>query len=351
MHHRLPTLALAALGIVYGDIGTSPLYAFRQALAGLAPDQDAVLGILSLIFWSLMIVVSLKYLVLVMRADNRGEGGILALLALLNPWRGPRSARRLLLISFGIFGAALLYGDGMITPAISVLSAIEGLETRAHGLGPFVIPVTVVILALLFAAQSRGTARVAALFGPVTLVWFGVLAILGVLQIWRQPAVLLALNPWHAVRFFVETGPRAIVVLGAVFLVVTGSEALYADMGHFGRAPIRLAWFACVLPCLVLNYFGQGALVLADPSLADQPFYRLVPDWGLYPLIGLATAATVIASQAVISGVFSLTRQAVQLGQSPRLHIVQTSSEETGQIFVPAANAGLAVATIGLVLG
>lgn len=348
---RLTGLSLAALGVVYGDIGTSPLYAFRQALAGVTPTAGHVLGILSLIFWSLTVVVSLKYLVLVMRADNRGEGGILALLALLNPWRERQRRSNAILIATGIFGAALLYGDGMITPAISVLSAIEGLETTAHGIDPYVIPITVAILALLFAFQSRGTARVGALFGPVTLVWFLVLAFLGLTQIVQHPEVLKALNPWYAVQFCATAGPTAIVVLGAVFLVVTGSEALYADMGHFGSAPIRLAWFACAFPCLVINYFGQGALVLGDPAQAAHPFYHLAPDWGRYPLIALATAATVIASQAMISGAFSLTRQAVQLGQCPRLMIVQTSAEETGQIYVPAVNIGLALATIGLVVG
>jgi KUP system potassium uptake protein len=348
---RLAGLSLVALGVVYGDIGTSPLYAFRQALAGVAPTTDNVFGILSLIFWSLVVVVSLKYLVLVMRADNNGEGGILALLALLNPWRGGKRRTNAVLIAVGIFGAALLYGDGMITPAISVLSAVEGLETTAHGIGPYVIPITVAILALLFALQSRGTARVGALFGPITLVWFLVMALLGLVQIVQYPAVLQALNPWYAVRFCVTAGPVVLIVLGAVFLVVTGSEALYADMGHFGAAPIRLAWFACAFPCLVINYFGQGALVLGHPGEALHPFYHLVPDWGRYPLVALATAATVVASQAVISGAFSLTRQAVQLGQCPRLKIVQTSAEETGQVYVPAVNIGLALAAIGLVLG
>ncbi|MBS1200190.1 MAG: potassium transport protein Kup [Proteobacteria bacterium] len=344
-------LSLAALGIVYGDIGTSPLYAFREALSGLEPSAENVLGILSLIFWTLMLVVSLKYQALVLRADNRGEGGILALMALINPWRGTRTHGKVALIILGIFGAALLYGDGMITPAISVLSAVEGLETTAHGIAPFVVPITVGILAALFAVQSRGTARIAALFGPITLIWFIVIAALGVAQIVEHPGVLHALNPWYAARLFGESLPTAVVLLGAVFLVATGAEALYADMGHFGRTPIRRAWFACVFPCLVLNYFGQGALVLGDPSLASQPFYFLAPEWGRYPLIALATVATVIASQAMISGAFSLTRQAVQLGQFPRVAIVQTSAEETGQIYVPAVNLALALASIGLVLG
>ena len=346
---RHGAMALAALGIVYGDIGTSPLYAFRQALAGVDPSPDYVLGILSLIFWALVVVVSLKYLALVMRADNRGEGGILALLALLNPWRGTRTRLKTVQIALGVFGACLLYGDGMITPAISVLSAVEGLETVAHGIAPFVVPITAGVLALLFAFQSRGTARVAALFGPVTLAWFIVMAVLGVGQIVQHPEVLSALNPAYAIMFFDEAGPTAFVVLGAIFLVVTGAEVLYADMGHFGPTPIRLAWFGCAFPCLVLNYFGQGALVLGDPSKALNPFFHLAPDWARYPLIGLATAATVIASQAVISGAFSLTRQAVQLDQFPRVAIVQTSSEETGQVYVPAINIALALASIGLV--
>jgi KUP system potassium uptake protein len=288
---------------------------------------------------------------LVLRADNHGEGGILALLALINPWRGSRTRGKTTLIVLGVFGACLLYGDGMITPAISVLSAVEGLETTTHGIGPYVIPITVLILAALFALQSKGTARIAAWFGPITLIWFVVIAALGVAQIAQQPGVLGAVNPVYAIRLFAESGSTAFMLLAAVFLVVTGAEALYADMGHFGRAPIRLAWFACVLPCLVLNYFGQGALVLGDPAEAAQPFYHLAPEWGRYPLIALATVATVIASQAVISGAFSLTRQAVQLGQFPRVEIVPTSAEETGQIYVPAVNVALALATIGLVLG
>jgi KUP system potassium uptake protein len=348
---RQAALALAALGIVYGDIGTSPLYAFRQALTRLEPSPDHVLGMLSLIFWALVLVVSFKYLLLVMRADNHGEGGILALLALLDPWRGRRTRRGAVQIALGVFGACLLYGDGMITPAISVLSAVEGLETTAHGIAPFVVPITVGILALLFAFQSQGTARVASLFGPVMLAWFIVIAALGVVRILQHPEVLSALNPVHAFRFFGEAGPIAFVVLGAIFLVVTGAEALYADMGHFGPAPIRLAWFGCAFPCLVLNYFGQGALVLGDPSAASNPFFHLAPDWARYPLIGLATVATVIASQAVISGAFSLTRQAVQLDQFPRVAIVQTSSAETGQVYVPAVNIALALASIGIVFG
>ena len=347
---RLVSLSLAALGIVYGDIGTSPLYAFRQALNVVTVDEAAILGILSMIVWALVIVVTLKYLQLVMRADNKGEGGILALLALLHPWRGPDTPGKTRLIFIGLFGAALLYGDGMITPAISVLSAVEGIETVEQGIAPYVVPITVVILFLLFMVQSRGTASVGALFGPVTLVWFIAIGLLGLVQIVQQPVVLKAFNPTYAMIFAADAPATTMAVLGAVFLVVTGSEALYADMGHFGRAPIRLAWFVCVLPCLVLNYFGQGALVLADPANAAHPFYNLAPDGLRIPLVVLATAATVIASQAVISGAFSLTRQAVQLGQFPRVLIKQTSAEETGQVFVPAVNLILMLATIGLVV-
>ena len=347
---RLASLSLAALGIVYGDIGTSPLYAFRQALNVVTVDETAILGTLSMIVWALVIVVTLKYLQLVMRADNKGEGGILALLALLHPWRGPETAGKTRLIFIGLFGAALLYGDGMITPAISVLSAVEGIETVEQGIAPYVVPITVVILFLLFMVQSRGTASVGALFGPVTLVWFIAIGLLGLVQIVQQPVVLKAFNPAYAMVFAADAPATTMAVLGAVFLVVTGSEALYADMGHFGRAPIRLAWFVCVLPCLVLNYFGQGALVLADPANAAHPFYNLAPDGLRIPLVVLATAATVIASQAVISGAFSLTRQAVQLGQFPRVLIKQTSAEETGQVFVPAVNLILMLATIGLVV-
>ena len=280
---RLVPLSLAALGVVYGDIGTSPLYAFRLAVASVEPNVPAVLGILSMIFWALVIVVSLKYLLLVMRADNKGEGGILALLAVLNPWRGGETLGKSTLIVIGLFGAALLYGDGIITPAISVLSAVEGIKTVAHDIDAYVIPITVIILVLLFSIQFRGTARVGALFGPVTLVWFIVIGALGLVQIIQQPVVLAALNPWYAIDFAVNYGTTAVVVLGAVFLVVTGSEALYADMGHFGPAPIRLAWFACAFPCLMLNYLGQGALVLRDPSQAAQSFYNLAPEWGRIP--------------------------------------------------------------------
>jgi len=350
----LYTLSLAALGVVYGDIGTSPLYAIRECFHGeyAVPVTPAnVLGVLSLIVWSLILVVSVKYLVFVLRADNRGEGGILALMALAVPGRVAAQGRGRYLAALGLFGAALLYGDGMITPAISVLSAIEGLEVATPLLQPVVVPVAIVILVVLFAFQRRGTAGVGAVFGPVTLVWFVVLAVLGGIAIAREPSVILSIDPIYAVRFFATNGWHGPLVLAAVFLVVTGAEALYADMGHFGRRPIRLAWFAVVLPALLLNYFGQGALLLASPAAAHNPFYRLAPDWALYPLVALSTLAAIIAAQAVISGAFSLTRQAVQFGYSPRLPVTHTSSDEIGQIYVAPINWALMLACCGLVLG
>ena len=350
---RIILLGLSALGVVYGDIGTSPIYALRECFHGshpFPPTPGNILGVLSLIFWALMIIISLKYLLFVMRADNHGEGGILALLALLAPWKDNSLTNRVLLFG-GLFGAALLYGDGAITPAISVLSAIEGLEIAAPGLKPFVQPLTIGVLLLLFRFQKRGTSRIGSVFGPVMLLWFITLAILGISWIVRAPQVLAAVNPAHAVAFFIHNGWRGFVVLGAVFLVVTGGEALYADMGHFGRIPIRLAWFALVLPALLLNYFGQAALMLLNPGQSHQPFFNLAPGWALYPLVVLATVATVIASQAVISGAFSLTRQAVQLGQCPHVHIIQTSPEEIGQIYIPSVNWLLMIVTISLVLG
>ncbi len=350
---RLP-LALTALGIVYGDIGTSPLYALRECFFGngsVAVTPANVLGVLSLIFWALVVVISVKYLIFIMRADNNGEGGILALLALIDPWGRRKRRRAATLIVMGVFGAALLYGDGMITPAISVLSAIEGLKVAAPPLAPFVIPLTLLVLLLLFLGQKHGSARLGGLFGPVMVLWFVALAGMGLWGISRDPHVLMAANPWYALAFFLHNPPVAYLVLGGVFLVVTGGEALYADMGHFGPAPIRLAWFALVLPALLLNYFGQGALLLDHPGEALHPFYNLVPAWGVYPMVALATLVTVIASQAVISGTFSLTRQAIQLGQSPRMNIVQTSSEEIGQIYVPVVNWTLMAATVLLVLG
>ncbi|MGH9362912.1 MAG: potassium transporter Kup [Thermoanaerobaculia bacterium] len=347
---RLAFLCLTAVGVVYGDIGTSPLYAVRECFFGphaLPVTRANVLGILSLIVWTLVIVVTVKYQVYVLRADNQGEGGILALMALAT--RTERR-RQWLLVGLGLFGAALLYGDGMITPAISVLSAIEGLEVVTPRFSPFVVPITIVILVLLFLFQRRGTGSVGLVFAPIILLWFTTLAALGVASIVLTPEVLAAFNPLHAVRFFAANGAAGYLVLGAVFLVATGGEALYADLGHFGRLPIQIDWFALVAPALLLNYFGQGALLLRDPEAAHNPFYHLAPDWGLWPLVVLATLATAIASQAVISGVYSLTRQAVQLGFAPRTEIVHTSAREIGQIYVPWANWGLMAATILLVL-
>ncbi len=347
---RLALLSLGALGIVYGDIGTSPLYALRECFHeghGLAVTPPNVLGVLSLVTWSLLLVVTVKYLLYVLRADNRGEGGILALMALV-----PGTKRgRLVLVAMGLFGAALLYGDGMITPAISVLSAVEGLGIATHAFDRYVLPITVAILIGLFSLQKRGTAGIAALFGPVMCAWFAMLAGLGIYGIVREPSVLGALNPWHAVDFFVREGQTGFMVLGAVVLVVTGGESLYADMGHFGRLPIRWAWFAVVLPSLLLNYLGQGAAVLHDAATIRHPFFLMAPRWLLIPMVALSTVAAVIASQALISGVFSLTRQAVQLGFLPRMRIDHTSADEIGQIYVPGMNWMLMLAAIGLVLG
>ena len=352
-HQSLPFLCLAALGIVYGDIGTSPIYALREAFYshdGISVVPANIFGVLSLLFWSLIIVISIKYLAVVMRASNNGEGGIIALVALLNPWKTEKKSRRYILMLLGLFGAALLYGDGTITPAISVLSAIEGLEVATPAFKPYIVPITIAILIGLFLIQKRGTAAVGSLFGPVMMVWFVVLGLLGINGIIHHPSVFAAINPTYAISFFADNGLAGFLVLGTVFLVVTGGEALYADMGHFGLAPIRLAWFFLVLPALLLNYFGQGAMMLENADIT-QPFYQMAPDWALYPVVGLATLATVIASQAVISGVFSLTRQAVQLGQLPRLNIVQTSHESYGQVYIPFMNWILMFATIGLVLG
>lgn len=351
----LALLSLAALGVVYGDIGTSPLYALRESFHGphaIALTPGNVLGVLSLIFWSLVIVICIKYLVVVMRADNKGEGGILSLMALIQRGRGARGLTpRRIIIVLGLFGAALLYGDSVLTPAISVVSAMEGLQIAAPGLAHWILPLAILILVGLFLFQSRGTQGIGVVFGPVVIIWFVTLAALGIMGIAREPSVLLALSPHHAIRFFVENGWTGYLVLGAVFLVVTGGEALYADMGHFGVRPIRLAWFAVALPGLLLNYFGQGALLLADPTAAVNPFYLLAPQWARYPLIALATAAAIIASQAVISGAFSLTRQAVQLGYSPRVQIAHTSSKEIGQIYIPGINWALMLATVAVVLG
>ncbi|MHB8472082.1 MAG: potassium transporter Kup [Gammaproteobacteria bacterium] len=348
------SLVIGAIGIVYGDIGTSPLYTMQQVFAGTHPvvlSHDNVLGILSVIFVSLLVVVSLKYVVFIMRADNRGEGGIMALMALTQRVSVAGTRSRWLMMVMGIFGAALFYGDGMITPAISVLSAVEGLEIATPLLKPYVIPITLGVLVGLFMIQRRGTAGVGALFGPAMCVWFVVLAALGIYNIAHEPGVLHALNPLYAINFFVEHKGHGFMALGAVVLALTGAEALYADMGHFGRPPIARAWFWFVLPALVLNYFGQGALLIHDPVAVRNPFYLMVPAWGLLPLVALATVATIIASQAVISGAFSLTRQAIQLGYCPRMEILHTSAKEIGQIYVPAINWTLLIMIIALVLG
>ncbi|WP_371878336.1 potassium transporter Kup [Corallococcus exiguus] len=352
---RIAMLALSALGIVYGDIGTSPLYALRECFTGahgVTPTPANVLGVLSLIVWSLIIVVSVKYIIFVMRADNRGEGGILALMALaMHRPRGQSHRARPVLITLGLFGAALIYGDGVITPAISVMSAVEGLSVATPVFQPYVIPISLVILLLLFMVQRKGTAGIGTVFGPLMTVWFLVLAVLGVKELLHNPAVLWSLSPVHGVQFFMDNGWHGFLVLGAVILVVTGGEALYADMGHFGAGPIRRAWFLLVLPSLVLNYLGQGALLLRHAEAARNPFFLLAPEWALYPLVALSTAAAVIASQALISGSFSTTRQAMQLGYCPRMEVVHTSAEEMGQIYLPGVNGALLVGVIALVLG
>ncbi len=345
-------LAFMAVGVVYGDIGTSPLYAFRHSFGahyGLAVTPGNVLGILSLILWSLILVVSIKYLSFVLRADNRGEGGMLALMALVLP--NLKNRRMVPLITMlALFGASLLYGDGMITPAISVVSATEGLKEVSSWFDPLVLPLAIVILIGLFIMQSRGTHKIGRIFAPIMVGWFLTIAFLGVMQILQEPHVLRALSPTEAVNFFVTNRAKGFFVLGSVFLAITGAEALYADMGHFGRRPIRIAWFALVLPCLILNYFGQGALLLRDPAAAINPFFKMAPSWALIPLVILSTAATVIASQAVISGAFSLTWQAVQMGFLPRVHISHTSGEERGQVYIGVVNWALMVACIALVL-
>jgi KUP system potassium uptake protein len=333
-------LTLGAIGVVYGDIGTSPLYALKEVFShGRVPlTPDNIYGILSLVFWTITVVVSLKYVVLILRADNNGEGGLIAMLALASQAVKDRPALRRRLLLLGIFGTAVFFGDGVITPAISVLSAVEGLEVAAPGLHRWVVPVTLVVLTLLFAAQRHGTGTVGRFFGPVTLAWFVALALLGIPHIAANPAVLAALSPHHALGFMLAQPGIAFVALGAVVLTVTGAEALYADLGHFGKRPIRLAWFGVAMPALVLNYFGQGAMLLAHPENVKNPFYEMAPSWALFPLIGLATAATVIASQALITAAFSVAKQAMQLGYLPRLHIVHTSVKEAGQIYVPFVN-------------
>jgi KUP system potassium uptake protein len=352
---RLMQLSIGALGVVFGDIATSPIYAIRECFHGeygIAVSHSNVLGILSLMFWALVMIVGLKYLVFVFRADNCGEGGVIALTALIRGQNAPSKSRRGLgVIALGLFAACLLYGDGMITPAISVSSAVEGIGIITPVFNPYVIPLTIVILCGLFLIQRHGTARLGGLFGPVILIWLCFLATTGAVQVARTPQVLSAVFPWHAIRFLIFNKLHGFVVLGAVFLVVTGTEALYADMGHFGTRPIRLTWFALVFPALVLNYFGQGALLLVRPEAAQHPFYAMVPSWAVVPTVLLATLSTIIASQAVISGAFSLTRQAIQLGFLPRLNIRQTSAVQIGQIYVAPVNWMLMACTIALVIG
>lgn len=347
-------LAIAALGVVFGDIGTSPLYSVKECFSGphaIAPTPANIYGALSLIVYTLTFVVTVKYLTFILRADNQGEGGILSLLALVPRKEGARRAGPGLLALVVLFGAALLYGDGVITPAISVLSAIEGLEASGISqLRPAAVPLTLLVLLVVFLVQKKGTSRVARIFGPVMLVWFSTIALLGLSQVVRHSEILLALDPRYAVQFFVTNRLHGFLVLGAVVLCITGVEALYADMGHFGRAPIRRAWFGVAFPALLLNYFGQGALLLEDPSASGNPFYGLVPSWAIYPVVAIATMATVVASQALISGAYSLTQQAVQLGFFPRVSIVHTSKETEGQIYVPEINAFLLVCCVGLVL-
>ena len=357
---RLVGLSMAALGIVYGDIGTSPIYAFKECFApghGAPVSASNVLGVVSLILWSLLLIVTVKYLVYVLRADNKGEGGILALLSLAFPEAktGHRSRLAKSFAAIGIGGACLLYGDGIITPAISVLGAVEGLKMAGAGLDRFILPISVIIILVLFAAQRFGTAKVGRIFGPITLVWFVAIAVLGIRGILMQPEILKAFNPLHGLSFLAGHGKIGLVVLGSVVLAVTGGEALYADMGHFGPRPIRLAWFVAVFPALILNYLGQGALLLAQPEIAAtstfNPFYQLCPQWALYPLVILATAAAIIASQALISGAYSLTMHAIQLGYMPRLVIEHTSEHERGQIYMPQVNFALMVACLGLIFG
>ena len=351
---RLATLTLAALGIVYGDIGTSPLYSIKEVFGGahhpvpITPEN--VLGILSLFFWSLIIVVTVKYVSFIMRANNKGEGGIIALMTLALHKGTPGTWQQKLLVTLGLFGAALFYGDGVITPAISVLSAVEGLEIITPAFKPYILPITLIILVGLFVFQRKGTASVGALFGPVMVIWFAVLAALGALSIIENPGVLAAVNPLHAFRFLLGNSLLGFFALGAVVLCITGAEALYADMGHFGAKPIQYAWLGYVMPALLINYFGQGALLLADPGTVENPFYLLAPEWGRYPLVILATVATIIASQAVISGAFSITQQAIQLGYTPRLEIQHTSEREIGQIYLPGINWLLLISIIALVI-
>ena len=351
----LAPAALACMGVVFGDIGTSPLYTLSVTVKSASPSghasPEAILGVVSLIFWSLIVIISIKYAILIMQADNHGEGGILALLALVSPRRAKPNRWRAALMVIGLVGATLLYGDGTITPAISVLSAVEGLKLYAPQLEHAVVPLTVVILAVLFLVQRKGTAWIGGIFGPVMLIWFLVAGALGVVGIMETPGVLAALSPLPAVTYLWHAGPLAFVVIGGAFLAVTGGEAFYADMGHFGPLPIRVAWFAVALPALTLNYFGQAGLLLAKPEALDSPFYALAPLWAHYPLIVLATVATVIASQSIISGAYSLTMQAINLGFLPRMSVVHTEGREIGQIYIPFVNWALAAGTLVAVLG
>ncbi len=349
----LAALAFTSLGVVYGDIGTSPLYTIKECFTGhhsVPPTPENVIGVLSLIFWSVNFIVSFKYVSFVLRADNRGEGGIFALLALVRPMTRANSTR-VMLIMLGLFGAALLYGDGVITPAISVLGAVEGLTVAAPPLAGWIWPVAAVILTAVFALQKRGTARIGRLFGPIMTLWFSSIAVLGVRGILMAPEVLKAVSPWYAVDFFIRDGVQGFLILGSVVLAFTGAEALYADIGHLGVRPIRVTWFAVVLPCLMLNYFGQSALLLVDPEASANPFFSLAPAWAVYPMIGVATGAAIVASQALISGAFSLTRQAVQLGYIPRVTVIHTSSTEIVQIYIPEVNWALWIGCVALVMG
>ena len=348
-------LALAALGVVFGDLGTSPLYALQEAFNGdhgVRPTPDNVIGVVSLFLWSLILMVSIKYVLVLMRADNRGEGGILALLAQITGGRADGRGRAAWgWVLLGLAGAAMLYGDGVITPAVSVLSAMEGLQVATPALAAYVVPATVAILALLFMVQPFGSGRVGVAFGPVLAAWFVAIAALGLAQLWQNPAILQAANPWHGIAYFQRNGFAGFVSLGAVVLCLTGAEALYADMGHFGARPIRLAWYGLALPSLILSYLGQGALLLAHPQLSGRPFYSMVPEWGLYPMVALSTLATIVASQALITAVFSLTHQSVQLGFFPRVKVLHTSGSQKGQIYLPLLNWILMLATIAVVLG
>ncbi|MBT4386381.1 MAG: potassium transporter Kup [Betaproteobacteria bacterium] len=350
---NIAALTIAAIGVVFGDIGTSPIYTIREVFSpryGIAPSPDNILGCLSLIFWALALIVSIKYVFFMLRADNRGEGGMMALLALVLRATEKKPKKRFFLIALGLFGAALFYGDGIITPAISVLSAVEGLGVATPTLQPYVMPITIVIVILLFMLQQRGSGGVGALFGPVTVIWFGVLGFLGLINLGLDISIFKALNPVYAAQFFITNKIFGFLAIGAIALAVTGTEGIYTDMGHFGRKPIRIAWTLWVWPNLLLNYFGQGALILAQPETIAHPFYNMVPAWGLYPLIGMTTIATVVASQAVISGTYSLTRQAIQLGYCPRLDVFHTSESEIGQIYMPWINWMLLAAVLLLIL-